>query len=626
MINYRLKIDFLDSKTLASDICFVSGDVKSSTLYFEFYNDGQRVDISGYELSVRAKRSDGVVVASSGKIKDNTAVFAPESNMYCVPGELYMEIALTNATGKYATTKIITAEVIEGLGEAAIEAVDNLNVYVKLISDAISAKEEAKAAAEVAKNVHPEIRDGIWWVYDADKATMVSSGIKAEGSQGVKGEKGDQGIPGYTPQREVDYWTLEDKNSINKYVDDALEEISDTLNTKINETSEHLGEKVENLQNQYSNALKGNVNGEVVSITDVSPVEHNLGIKVSSKNVVDLSQAPFYINRANIIEQTNDTLKLETTVTGSKWTSVHYELPENLIGETMTLSATWEMSNPNSQGALRVQWANDVGTVIGDLLGYLNVSGQARTFTVSEKPEGAAKLTLIVYAVADSTNGVVGDTVTYKNIQLEKGAAVTAFTPYVKTDDIRLTKFGKNLIPYPYRVDKGNGFFDAEGKQTRSGITATDLGDGGVLLNGTATTAAYIHLHYTNIGSRYISGRYGKNGKFYANKYNENIYVEHHNTNHITYIVIQPGTTCDNVIYYPQIEVGSVETEYEKGIPYETFTPNADGTINAVKSVYSNATLITNNKGVLIGCEYNKDINKAFAELQNAIISLGGNV
>ncbi len=209
MINYRLKIDFLDSKILASDICFVSGDVKSSTLYFEFYNAEKRVDISSYTLSVRAKRSDGVVVASSGKIKENTAVFTPESNMYCVPGELYMEIALTDATGKYATTKIITAEVIEGLGEAAIEAVDNLNVYVKLVSDAISAKEEAIAAAEIAKNVHPEIRDGIWWVYDDDRATMVSTGIKAEG---------------VIPQRGVDYWTEEDVNEIRSYMDEVIDE------------------------------------------------------------------------------------------------------------------------------------------------------------------------------------------------------------------------------------------------------------------------------------------------------------------------------------------------------------------------------------------------------------------
>ena len=152
MINYRLKIDFCDSKTLASDICFVSGDVKSSVLHFEFYNDGKRVDISGYTLSVRARRSDGVVIASAGKIENNTAIFTPESNFYAVPGELYMEIALSDSSGKYATTKIITAEVIEGLGEAAINGLDNLNVYVKLLNEAVVAKDAAIAAAQRIEN------------------------------------------------------------------------------------------------------------------------------------------------------------------------------------------------------------------------------------------------------------------------------------------------------------------------------------------------------------------------------------------------------------------------------------------------------------------------------------------
>ena len=207
MINYRLKIDFCDAKTLASDICFVSGDVKSSTLCFEFYNDGKRVDISGYTLSVRAKRADGVIVASGGKIVENTAVFTPESNFYSVPGELYIEVALCDASGRYATTKVITAEVIEGLGEAAIEGADNLNVYVTLLADVVSAKEAAEAAAQTAKTVCPEIRDGIWWVYDSKSGDFVSSGVKAEG---------------YIPQKGLDYWNQEDIAQIRSYVDEKF--------------------------------------------------------------------------------------------------------------------------------------------------------------------------------------------------------------------------------------------------------------------------------------------------------------------------------------------------------------------------------------------------------------------
>jgi hypothetical protein len=52
----------------------------------------------------------------------------------------------------------------------------------------------------------------------------------------------------------------------------------------------------------------------------------------------------------------------------------------------------------------------------------------------------------------------------------------------------------------------------------------------------------------------------------------------------------------------------------------------ADGTVEGVVSIYPNTTLLTDTTGVLVKAEYNRDLNKAFAELQQAIISLGGNI
>lgn len=75
-----------------------------------------------------------------------------------------------------------------------------------------------------------------------------------------------------------------------------------------------------------------------------------------------------------------------------------------------------------------------------------------------------------------------------------------------------------------------------------------------------------------------------------------------------------------------QLEFGTVSTDYEPYITPIEYTPTADGTVEGVTSLYPNTTLITDTDGVLIDCEYNRNINKAFAELQQAIISLGGNV
>ena len=51
-----------------------------------------------------------------------------------------------------------------------------------------------------------------------------------------------------------------------------------------------------------------------------------------------------------------------------------------------------------------------------------------------------------------------------------------------------------------------------------------------------------------------------------------------------------------------------------------------DGIAEGVTALYPVTTLTTDTQGIIIDCEYNRDINKAYEEITNAIISLGGNV
>jgi hypothetical protein len=77
---------------------------------------------------------------------------------------------------------------------------------------------------------------------------------------------------------------------------------------------------------------------------------------------------------------------------------------------------------------------------------------------------------------------------------------------------------------------------------------------------------------------------------------------------------------------YFKLEQGTTATEYEPYIEPVEYVVSADGTVEGVKSIYPATTLTTDTVGALIEVDYNRDINKAFAELQQAIISLGGNV
>ena len=113
-------------------------------------------------------------------------------------------------------------------------------------------------------------------------------------------------------------------------------------------------------------------------------------------------------------------------------------------------------------------------------------------------------------------------------------------------------------------------------------------------------------------------------------------------TNNITFSiekVTSLGIKCyqsaDTVIGKLQLELGTTVTAYTPYVPDLTavkviksnasgesvaeYTPNADGTVESVTSLYPNTTLITDTEGVIIDCEYNRDINKAFAALEAAI-------
>ena len=79
--------------------------------------------------------------------------------------------------------------------------------------------------------------------------------------------------------------------------------------------------------------------------------------------------------------------------------------------------------------------------------------------------------------------------------------------------------------------------------------------------------------------------------------------------------------TYDNI----QVEIGTTATEYEPYKPSVEYMPNEDGTCE-VASIAPTMTLLTDTTGAVMECEYNRDINKAFDQLVQAIISMGGNI
>lgn len=145
MITYKLKINCQEPRLLVSDMEFVAGDVGAYRLEMTFLNNGAIMDLTGKQITVKAKRADGTVLSDSGTITGSMAIFVPQNSLFAVPGELMLEIALCDSTQKYMTTKIISATVLESVGEPVDAAENHVSAFVSLLAAAAAKVNQAEA-------------------------------------------------------------------------------------------------------------------------------------------------------------------------------------------------------------------------------------------------------------------------------------------------------------------------------------------------------------------------------------------------------------------------------------------------------------------------------------------------
>ena len=607
MITYNIKMELQSARTMHTDIVLTSGDVKAYQLAFIFYSNGKRIDVTGYTLSIKAKRPDGVVIVDMGEVtSDGMAVYDIRSNIYDVPGKLTMEVGLSVESGSYVTTKELILHVREGYGEGNLTAENTTPILAKLSEQMVCAMQaagEAEKAAEEAEKI----------------ANITVSAVALDSGSEPTVEKVDDGeeislvfgIPkgadGYTPQKGVDYFTPEDIENLN---------IPD--------------------QKEFANALKGSARGEVIRIDDVSPLERNVPVKVASKNLWDNSSAtPNKCIGTWTITQTGVSFVRNGSTGGTYMFSKKFNITK---GTTITFSCSKTGDAALSFYKDKV-WGNLLKRTIGNVLSY----------TATEDTS------ILPAIIIDSTHNEVVMT----DIQVEIGAEPTPYTAYADVSTVTLSAQGKNLLHIPDSVQPyaqtltqtmKDGIVSLKGTVTfttppsRSYSPST----GEVLVNYIEATiislangafklprGIYTFSESENDFSRLLVGKLGT--KYWdaggAKIYHANSTFEV--TNDETYglylwqlEVPTTGQECsiEYAVSYPQLEYGSAATSYEPSIEPVSYPVATDGTVEGVKSIYPNTTLLTDMQGVLINCEYHKDINKVIEELTNAIISLGGNI
>lgn len=167
-----------------------------------------------------------------GALPDTTEIPSATSDLNNDSGFITRDDLPDVKDGEDGYSPTIAVEIIEGGYRLIITDIDGTRQVD--IADGVDGKDgtngtdgytpikgkdyfDGKDGKDGADGLTPYIAEnGNWWIGTTD------TGVKAQGTDGINGKDGVDGKDGYTPQKGVDYWTEEDVEAINKYIDDKF--------------------------------------------------------------------------------------------------------------------------------------------------------------------------------------------------------------------------------------------------------------------------------------------------------------------------------------------------------------------------------------------------------------------
>ena len=343
-----------------------------------------------------------------------------------------------------------------------------------------------------------------------------------------------------------------------------------------------------------SKYMRGSATGELVSLKDVSPVEHTVGVVVGSKNLA---------NKDAFVD----------------YPSVRKYLPIELDAGTYYYSS-------NMHSASGVTFYTGI-VVDGSVATENNVavfSGFAGTqdtgtFTIAE----SGTYRFLIYCSNADIRAALENAWGSVWIQIERGTVATSYTPYInELSNVKVLAMGKNILPFPYK----------DTTKTLNGITWTVNADGTITANGTASGDSVFQLTDTYIYNNGLHCRISgcPTGGSADTYYLYSVMTGHKDVGSGTgvtitdsrywkfRIYIKNGYTANNLVFKPQIELGTTATEYEpyKGAEYEQGEP--------IASISPNMTITTDTGGTTVSVEYLRDIDLYIDSLITGVALSGG--
>lgn len=252
---------------------------------------------------------------------------------------------------------------------------------------------------------------------------------------------------------------------------------------------------------------------------------------------------------------------------------------------TATQNANTAAQNANNAATeannARVSFLETAGNALEEIRNIVNDGTDAHPIVNSTRGE--------VITLNDSADRLLRGLKVFGKTEQNGIPTPEAPVPLESVGDVAVTVAGKNLIPFPY--------YDGMSK-TINGVTFTVNSDGSVHAVGEATGDAYFYFCATSnptpVPSGYLTVSSGigvdANCRIQIDVYENGEYkstIQTGASNSVTRkfdgnvtlgtvrIAIWEGTTADHV-FYPQLEVGSTETEWEpyKGSILSITTPN----------------------------------------------------
>ena len=372
--------------------------------------------------------------------------------------------------------------------------------------------------------------------------------------------------------------------------------------------------------NSFSNALKSSQVGDVVTIDDGSPMPSIMKVKVSSKNVI-----PYPYQNASKTQS-------GVTVTANDDGSI------NLIGTSTGTTLSFYLANTNPLELQEGTYTCYVRGITNSKLTLYNKTNGTAHYITDETPYTFTVKKGEVFGVWLGLNGAKGTT--YNETiypMLVKGAtAPTSYQPYLNSFDgislyhqpNKLLFTAPDIAEFTVLSYSGyeNGYIGRKDVKAYRGKTITysvyfypTQGDADFNTRLFLFDADGNEL--STIDGNEIAGGYGADG-----------------TSSITYTIddnvaeIGFGGVTDawggNFVSMSQqkVEFGNTVSDDEQYTEPTIYAIGDGGVVDNVPSAYPATVLYTNSPRAVVEVEYNRDINKAFEELYNAIIAQGGNL